>query len=174
MSAPWIASLRVWAAVISLILGAAMLLMRKGTRRHKQVGYAYVGHMLALNLSALALYRLNGQFNLFHACALVSLISLLGGMLPAILRRPAGWLRLHYEFIAWSYVGLVAAAVSESAVRLPSAPFWPAVAAGSLLVIAVGALAVHFLRPRFMRLFEAYERRGLRAPIAAPPVQSPR
>ena len=53
------------------------------------------------------------------------------GMLPAILRRPEGWLRLHYEFIAWSYVGLVAAAVSESAVRLPSAPFWPAVAAGS-------------------------------------------
>lgn len=175
MNASWLASLHVGTAVFSLVLGAIMLVLRKGTRAHMQVGYAYVGNMLTLNLAALALYRLDGSFNLFHACALVSLCSLVGGMVPAILRRPAGWLRMHYEFMAWSYVGLVAAAVSESAVRLPSAPFWPAVAAGSLLVIAFGALAVHFLRPRFSRMFEATERRGARAPVRhVPPVQSPR
>ncbi|MCB1554275.1 MAG: DUF2306 domain-containing protein [Xanthomonadales bacterium] len=149
-------------AVFSLLAGAAVLTLRKGTRLHKWIGYTYATGMLVLNVSALSLYRLNGDFNVFHACALVSLVSLFGGMVPAILRRPAGWLRMHYEFMAWSYVGLVAAAVSETAVRLPSAPFWPAVAIGSVLVLAGGALAVHFLRPRFQRQFDATERTALR------------
>lgn len=155
-------SIHLWNAVFCLLAGAAMLLMRKGTRRHKLVGYAYVAGMLVVNLSALSLYRLNGGFNIFHVCALVSLTGIVGGMIPAILRRPAGWLRMHYEFMAWSYVGLVAAAVSESAVRLPSAPFWPAVGVGTLLVVSVGALGIHFLRPRFARMFEATEKAAMR------------
>lgn len=42
----------------------------------------------------------------------------------------------------WSYVGLVAAGVSEAATRLPSAPFCPAVFAGTVIVFLIGGAPI--------------------------------
>lgn len=68
---------------------------------------------------------------------------MLAGFIPAFLRYPRkGWLELHYEFMNWSYVGLVAAAVSEVLTRLPSSPFWGAVLAGSLAVFLIGGILI--------------------------------
>ncbi|GJQ34118.1 MAG: hypothetical protein JETCAE01_01280 [Anaerolineaceae bacterium] len=62
-------------------------------------------------------------------------MTLLAGIIPAFLRYPRkGWLGMHYEFMNWSYVGLVAVVVSEVLTRLPSSPFWGAVLAGSFVV----------------------------------------
>jgi uncharacterized membrane protein len=126
-------------AISALIFGLGVLLTRKGTRLHKQVGYAYFFNMLGLNISALFIYRLTGHFGPFHGAALASLLTLTAGFIAAYLRLPQGrWLELHYEFMNWSYVGLVAAAVSEATTRLPAAPFWPAVFAGTAIVFLIG------------------------------------
>ncbi|MBK7317330.1 DUF2306 domain-containing protein [Candidatus Villigracilis affinis] len=138
-------------AVSALIFGACVLLARKGTRLHKQLGYAYFFNMLGLNLTALFIYQLTGHFGPFHGAALASLLTLLAGFIPAYLRLPHGrWLEFHYEFMNWSYVGLIAAGVSEVATRLPSAPFWPAVVASMFVVFLLGGISISRGRGKYM------------------------
>jgi uncharacterized membrane protein len=146
-------------AISALIIGLCVMLTRKGTRLHKQLGYAYFFNMLGLNLSAFFIYRLTGHFGPFHGAALASFITLIAGFIPAYLRLPSGrWLELHYEFMNWSYVGLVAAGVSEALTRLPSSPFWLAVALGSLVVFVVGGVLI--ARGRGKYHFEARQATG--------------
>lgn len=138
------------ASVSALTFGLWVLLIRKGTYLHKWLGYAYFFNMLGLNLSAFFTYRLTGHFGPFHGAAIASLITLIAGFVPAYLRYPRmGWLELHYEFMNWSYVGLVAAAVSEGLTRLPSSPFWGAVLAGSMTVFLVGGVLIIRGRGRY-------------------------
>ncbi len=141
-------------AVSALVFGLCVLFTRKGTRLHKQLGYAYFFNMLGLNVSALFIYQLTGHFGPFHGAALASLLTLIAGFVPAYLRLPrGGWLDFHYEFMNWSYVGLIAAGVSEAATRLPSAPFWPAVIASMCAVFLIGGMLI--ARGRAKYEFEA-------------------
>jgi len=98
--------------------GAVVLLRRKGTLSHKRLGYLYAFSMIGLNITALLIYRLFHGPGPFHVLAVVSLSTLIAGLLPA-LRRRAGWLERHYRLMAWSYVGLGAAFLAETVVRLP-------------------------------------------------------
>lgn len=155
----FVSSFHIGTAVSALILGLGVLLTRKGTRLHKQLGYAYFFNMLGLNLSALFIYRLTGHFGPFHGAALASLITLVAGFIPTYLRLPRGrWLELHYEFMNWSYVGLVAAGVSEAVTRLPSSPFWQAVAVSTLVVFLIGGIFI--VRGRGKYHFEAMQKSG--------------
>jgi uncharacterized membrane protein len=130
-------------AVAALVSGAAVLLRRKGTAGHRRLGWVYVGSMVALNATALLIYRLTGAFGPFHVAAVLSLATVAGGIVPAVRRRPAGrWLERHYWWMTCSYVGLLAAAVSEVVTRLPGTAFWWAVVLPSALVIGVGAVVV--------------------------------
>ena len=130
-------------AISALILGLCVLLVRKGTRIHKQLGYAYFFNMLGLNISALFIYQLTGHFGPFHGAALASLLTLIAGFIPAYRRLPRErWLEFHYEFMTWSYVGLIAAGVSEAATRLPSTPFWPAVIVSMVAVFLLGGILI--------------------------------
>lgn len=126
-------------ALVALGSGAAVLLRRKGTRIHRWTGWVYVGSMLALNATALMIYRLFGGFGPFHAAAILSLVTVLAGIVPAVRRRPANWVEHHYWWMTWSYVGLCAAAVSEVATRMPGFRFWWAVLVGTFAVVGIGA-----------------------------------
>jgi uncharacterized membrane protein len=137
------ATFHIVASVSALVFGLWVVLTRKGTGLHRWLGYAYFFNMLGLNISAFFIYRLTGHFGPFHGAAIASGITLIAGFVPAYLRYPRkGWLELHYEFMNWSYVGLVAAAVSEVLTRLPSSPFWGAVLAGSLAVFVIGGFFI--------------------------------
>src|SRR5687768_15798859 len=147
---PFLSGLHIGTAISALIFGVCVFLTRKGTRLHKQFGYAYFFNMLLLNITALFIYRLTGRFGPFHGAALASLLTLMAGFLAVFLRLPQGrWLELHYEFMNWSYVGLVAAGVSEATTRLPSAPFWSAVVAGTAVVFLAGGLLIARGRERY-------------------------
>lgn len=142
-------TIHVLAAVAALVFGAAVLLTRKGGRLHRLLGYGYVGTMLTTNLTALTIFQLTGSVGPFHLAAVFSGATVVAGLIPVLTRRPRSrWLAFHYAFMAWSYVGLVAAAVSEAAVRLPNAPFWGAVLLGSLTVFVLGGIAIARARPR--------------------------
>lgn len=160
------------AAVVALAAGAFVLLSGpKGGRMHKRVGWLYLAAMLALNGSALLIYRLFRGFGPFHVAALVSLFSILtGGALAILARRArqrgererrAHLVAGHYRAIAWSYIGLLAALVSETATRLniarpaavPGREFAMAVAIATLAVVSVGAYLLRSRRDRLLAPF---------------------
>ncbi len=131
--------------IVALLAGLAAILMKKGTRWHRTIGHLYFTSMLALNVTALTIYRLFGTFGPFHALAIVSLVYILLGVGVVVLRRPrARWLAMHARFMLWSYAGLMAAAVSEVTARVPGWNFWLAVVIPSCLVIAIAWVMIHF------------------------------
>lgn len=127
-------------AVAALALGAAVLLRGKGTRSHRRLGWTYLIAMVLLNVTALAIYRLSGTFGPFHVAAILSLASVMAGIIPAVRRRPAAtWVERHYWWMTYSYLGLLAAAVAEVVTRVPGINFWWTVVIASGAVFVVGA-----------------------------------
>jgi uncharacterized membrane protein len=135
-------------SLVALATGAAVLLMRKGTRWHRTVGHLYLTSMLSLNITALLIYRLFDGFGPFHWMAVASLATLAAGMAPALTRRPQQrWLAVHAGCMSGSYVGLVAAAASEVTSRM-GGDFSRAVAITTVLVIGVGLAIIRRTLPR--------------------------
>lgn len=135
----------------ALLAGLLVLLRPKGSAFHRLRGAGYVVAMVLLNASGLAMYGLNGRFNLFHVFALVSLATLAAGWVPALLRRPAQrWHERHAMYMAWSYVGLVGAFASELVsliARATGQRLDLAIALAGTVVIGLGALAIRRLVP---------------------------
>ena len=136
-------------AFLAIAIGAAICLQKKGTRRHKWLGRAYVGMMVALNATALMIYELFGGFGLFHWMALFSLLTVLIGYIPALFRSP-GWKEQHAFFMSGSYVGLIAAFAAETLTRWMPLPFFAAVGAVSISVIIVGVWIMRRSIPRLL------------------------
>lgn len=135
-------------AVFALIFGSFVLADAKGTVFHRRVGYLYALSMLALNITALLIYRVFQKFGVFHVAAIVSLLTLFAGMIPVILRKPEKhWFGLHFNFMYWSVMGLYAAFVAEMSIRLPirtmftsAKTFFTTVAVATLLTMLVGQI----------------------------------
>jgi len=51
--------------------------------------------------------------------AIVSLATLVAGMLPMFLKKPKSYISLHYGFMYWSVIGLYGAFMAETLVRIP-------------------------------------------------------
>ena len=105
-------------AALALVLGPLIFTRPKGTRTHKWLGYGYLGAMLVVNISALAMYELSRGPNLFHFFAVVSLVSIVPGFI-CVLR---GAIVSHYFFMSWSYFGLLAAFLSQVATQTGAIP----------------------------------------------------
>lgn len=84
------------------------------------------------------IYRLFGGFGPFHIAAVVSGLTLAGGILPVMLRKPDGLLAIHFSFMYWSVLGLYAAFVSEVLVRVPQSPFFGMVGFGTGTGMLIG------------------------------------
>lgn len=132
-------------AGLALGSGASIAVARKGTVRHRWTGRVYLLAMVLLNVSALSRYELTGRFNVFHFFAIVSLTGLAAGWLPALLKRGA-WRPWHARFMMWSYAGLLMAAMSEIATRLPLVTNWTAfgmaVGIATTLVAIISAFVI--------------------------------
>ena len=164
------------AALLDVVLGARILFMRKATRWHRRLGYVFVTAMLVTDITALTLFGLNGRFNLLHGFAIVSLVSLALGMYCVLARRPdPHWFDWHLNFMTWSYIGLIAALVSETATRIgipllraqglsPQLWFWIVLGLATALVMGVGG----WLLARQMPALEKYRPRARRPGAANP------
>jgi uncharacterized membrane protein len=168
------------AALAALFAGAAVLLTRKGTRRHRQLGWTYVVSMLVLNGTALLIYRLFGRFGPFHVGAVFSFVTVVAGTIAALGARRARArrnateraraLERHLQWMTWSYVGLAAAAVSEIATRIPALrprpeqglAFGVTVAAATLLVVGLGARLIRRRRSGLLAPYQLAAERALR------------
>jgi hypothetical protein len=104
-----------------------------------------------VNVSALSVYEDSAGVGPFHILAVVSLVTLISGFIPAFLRRPvSSWLDLHAYFMSWSYVGLVAAGVAQIATMSSSLPGWFAVGLPSILIVIIGGLLIHTRVPKIL------------------------
>ena len=109
--------------------------------------------MVGVVVTSFSLFNLTGRLGPFHLAALVSAIVLAAGMWTVLKRRPRkSWIEAHANWMAWSYVGLLAAFVSESLTRfaMPLAAetleqrslwpaFWGLVFVGTGLTVGIGA-----------------------------------
>ena len=130
-------------AVLAMVFGTTVLLRTKGNKSHKQIGYLYVFNMLALNLSSFFIINFNG-FSIFHFFAIISLLTILGGIIPAW-RRSNNWYGYHYYFMSWSVVGLYCAFWSEVGTRFVTSigQFWWAVIIATLVTVAIGNVIIN-------------------------------
>ena len=126
-------------SILALVFGTVVILGKKGTRTHKKWGYAYVVSMIGVNLSAFLIYKLFGGFGIFHVAALVSSLTLVGGMIPVLRKKNRKKsIFAHFAFMYWSVMGLYAAFASELLTRIPETPFFGMVgiATGIIMTIA--------------------------------------
>jgi uncharacterized membrane protein len=159
-------------AFAAILSGASVLLTGpKGGRTHRRLGWVYLISMLALNASALSIYRLFGGFGPFHVASIVSIVSTGFGAAFAVRARRARvrgdqetrarLVEAHYQSISWSYIGLIAALVSETATRLdvirsaagPGPAFGLAVGLGTGVVVLVGSQLLRSRRERALAPF---------------------
>ena len=137
----------------------------KGTRWHRTWGHGYVWCMVGVVGTSFVMYDLTGRVTPFHFAAVVAGVTIGGGMWTALRRRPkGGWIHAHATWMAWSYVGLMAAFVAESLTRfiMPALEgtlernalwpaFWTLVAVGSFSVFGVGAWLIRRRLPDAVR-----------------------
>jgi uncharacterized membrane protein len=144
-------TVHVFFAIAALIIGAIVARRPKGGRRHRNLGYFYAVSLLLLNFSALSVYEDSAGVGPFHILAIVSLVTLIGGIIPAFLRRPVSWwLDLHAYFMSWSYVGLVAAGVAQIATMSFSLPGVVAVGLPLILIVIIGGILIHTRVPKIL------------------------
>ncbi len=130
-------------ALIAMIFGMLVVFKKKGTLVHKRLGYVYVISMFLLNITSFFIINFNG-FSLFHVFSIISLLTVIAGIIPAFLRTK-NWYPLHFYFMSWSVVGLYAAFWAEVGTRFTNniQDFWWAVALASGLTAAVGSRIIN-------------------------------
>lgn len=107
------------AALLAVLTGAIVFLRPKSGPVHRCLGYIYVLSMVTVIVSSFAIYRLTGRFNFLHGAAIVSAITVSLGFKYALLRKPSGvWQMKHFYWMSWSFIGLLAALMAETATRI--------------------------------------------------------
>lgn len=152
------------ASILAIILGTLVLMLPKGTAKHKLIGRLYGLTMLVVLITAFMTYRLFGTWGIFHWTAVVSSLTLIFGLIPILAKRPVNnYKSLHFGFMYWSVMGVYAATVSETLVRMPSvvvesgipnSVFYNMTGVGTAVVMG---LAVYFflkLKPKWDKQFE--------------------
>lgn len=128
-------------AVFSLIAGTLVLYLPKGAKLHKQMGYAYSVCMLIMLITAFMIYRLFNGFGVFHIAAIASSFQLLVGLyVPLFMRKNKMWPYYHFRYMYWSVIGLYAAFVAETMVRIPQTPFFGMVGVAVTVVVIGGVI----------------------------------
>ncbi len=141
------------AALLATLLGTYILIAKKGTKTHRQVGMAYFGMMLTVNITAFLIYRLFGGFGIFHMAAIFSLATLLVGMIPILRGKTKSSMIMHINFMYWSVIGLYAAFVSETLTRIPDKPFYKMLGIAVLLTTAAGAIGFRKYKNSWIKKF---------------------
>jgi uncharacterized membrane protein len=141
-------------SVVTLITGTLVLMMKKGTMRHKQVGYVYVISMGILLLTAFMIYRLFNGWGIFHYTTIASLLTISLGMIPIWTKKPAKrWKYMHFSFMYWSVIGLYSAFVAEVITRIPDTSFFGMVGIAFVLIMLAGGVFFGVNKSKWLTLF---------------------
>lgn len=104
LAAPAVMQLHALAALISLAAGLTVLAMRKGTPRHRLVGWVFVVGMTVTAVSS-AFITSNGHYSAIHLLSILTAVNL-----PyAIIMRRRGNIAGHRAAMLWLFAGLAVA-----------------------------------------------------------------
>jgi uncharacterized membrane protein len=90
-------SVHLVSALGALIFGTIVLVRKKGSLAHKRWGYLYSISMAIMLLTSFMIYDLFRGWGLFHYFSVVSSLTLIGGFVPAFLRKPDQLVRLAFK-----------------------------------------------------------------------------
>jgi uncharacterized membrane protein len=136
------------AASIGILTGATQVIRTPRDAFHRRMGYVYVTAMVIADIAVFGVYEFTGTVNFFHALAAFNLFSMGMALRPMLMKpRPFQWKINHYMWIAWSYVGLLAAGVTEFLLRVPKVNWVISTVGGTGLVMLIGGYIVTRLRP---------------------------
>jgi uncharacterized membrane protein len=135
-----------------IVVGLIQLLRPKRGPGHRARGYAFVYAMLVADGTALLVFQFTGKFNVLHAGAIVNLLCVISAVIPVLRSpRPQNWKMMHYYWMSWSYVGLIAAAATELVVRTvhpgTREQAWAVTSGMAVLVTAIGYILINRYRP---------------------------
>lgn len=138
----------------ALIFGTYTLIAKKGTKQHIKIGYLYVISMGILLLTAFMIYRLFNGWGIFHYTSLLSLVSIILGMVPVWTKKPVKkWKYLHFSFMYWSVIGLYAAFAAEILVRIPKTPFFGMVGIATGTIMLIGGIIFGMNKGKWEKIF---------------------
>ncbi|MFD2517707.1 DUF2306 domain-containing protein [Salinimicrobium flavum] len=141
-------------SIVALVTGTLVLMMKKGTIRHKQIGYVYVISMGILILTAFMIYRLFNGWGIFHYTTIVIFLTISLGMIPIWTKKPAKkWKYMHFSFMYWSVIGLYSAFVAEVLTRIPKTPFFGMIGISFVIIILVAAVFFSIKKSKWSGLF---------------------
>lgn len=104
LAAPTVMQLHALAALISLAAGLTVLAMRKGTPRHRFIGWIFVVAMAITAISS-AFITSDGHYSAIHLLSVLTIVTL-----PrAIIMRRRGNIAGHRAAMLWLFAGLAVA-----------------------------------------------------------------
>lgn len=143
-------------SIFALVTGTLVLLMKKGTIRHKQMGYVYVISMGILILTSFMIYRLFNGWGVFHYATVAIFLTISLGMIPIWTKKPAKkWKYMHFSFMYWSVIGLYSAFAAEAITRIPETPFFGMVGIAFGIIMLAGAVFFRINRSKWSSLFRS-------------------
>ncbi len=141
-------------SICALVTGSLVLIIKKGTKRHKQIGYVYILSMAILLVTAFMIYRLFKGWGIFHYATAFSLVVILLGMIPVWTKKPANkWKYQHFNFMYWSVIGLYAAFAAEVLTRIPKTPFFGMVGIATGIITIIGAIFLRINKAKWEKIF---------------------
>jgi uncharacterized membrane protein len=135
------------AAICALVVGGTVLLLPKGTPTHRAIATVYALALVLVDVAALLLHR-ESAFGIFHALAVVSLVTIAIGLAPLLAgKRSPQVIATHAYCMTWSYAGLVAAGSGQLTVTVArdSGPWVVPVVIG--IVLVSGGVAIFAREP---------------------------
>jgi uncharacterized membrane protein len=141
-------------SIVALVTGTLVLMIKKGTIRHKQMGYVYVISMVLLLLTSFMIYRLFNGWGIFHYTTIASLLTISLGMIPIWTKKPTQqWKYMHFSFMYWSVIGLYSAFVAEVLTRIPETPFFGMVGMAFVIIMLAGSVFFGVHKSKWVRIF---------------------
>ena len=150
-------------SLFALLFGTLILMLPKGTAKHKTIGRLYGMTMLVVLVTAFMIYSLFGKWGIFHWTAVISSLTLIAGLLPILTKYPTKYyVSLHFSFMYWSVMGVYGAFVSETLVRMPkvvvesgipNSTFYNMTGIGTALVMGLGVYFFLKFKPKWDKQF---------------------
>ena len=95
-------------ALIALIIGSINLISKKGTTRHKLIGWFWIIFMTYVSISSFWIKELNdGDYSWIHLLSIITLLSLIF----SIIAIKFGFVKIHSFFMLGTYIGLFIAGI---------------------------------------------------------------
>ena len=95
-------------ALIALIIGSINLISKKGTKRHKLIGWFWIIFMTYVAISSFWIKELNdGDYSWIHLLSIITLLSLMF----SIIAIKFGFIKIHSFFMLGTYIGLFIAGI---------------------------------------------------------------